>query len=180
VIEIAAREADAITFAVGVDPERIAWAIEHARTARAAAGLDPASLRLGSYVPLAVDDDRQAARELMRGVVGSYARFSVMHGRVEGPVSEDNRERLSAVHRSYDMGAHFSQGSAQSQQLTDDLIDAFAIAGPAAYCVERLQELHAMGLRRFYLTGPAWGADVDAARASHRRIVDHVLPAILG
>ena len=39
VIEIAARHADAITFAVGVDPYRLGWAVEHARAARAAAGL---------------------------------------------------------------------------------------------------------------------------------------------
>jgi hypothetical protein len=37
-----------------------------------------------------------------------------------------------------------------------------------------------MGLRRFYLTGPGRGADVEAARASHQRIVDQVLPALLG
>jgi 5,10-methylenetetrahydromethanopterin reductase len=180
VIEIAAGLADAITFAVGVDPDRLGWAIAHARAARTAAGLDPDGLSLGTYVPLAVDEDRARARELLRGSVGSYARFSVMHGTVAGPVSETQRHTLTAVHRAYDMHAHFKQGSRQSQQLDEEALDAFAIAGPASYCIERLAELHEMGLRRFYLTGPGRGADLEAARASHRRIVDEVLPVVLG
>jgi 5,10-methylenetetrahydromethanopterin reductase len=179
VIDIAARLADAITFAVGVHPDRVGWAIGRARAARVAAGLDPDSLQLGSYVPLAVDDDRARARELLRGSVGSYARFSVMHGTVAGPVTETQRHTLTAVHQAYDMHAHFKQGSRQSQQLDEEALDAFAIAGPASYCVERVSELYDMGLRRFYLTGPGRGADMEAARTSHQRIVDQVLPALL-
>jgi 5,10-methylenetetrahydromethanopterin reductase len=180
VIEIAARHADAITFAVGVDPDRLRWAVDHARRARAAAGLDPAGLQLGTYVPLFVDDDRDRAREALRGGVGSYARFSVMHGTVAGPVAESQRETLTNVHRAYDMHAHFAHGSAQSRQLTEEVIDAFSIAGPVGYCLERLQELREMGLTRFYVTGPGRGADPELAAASHRRIVEHVLPALLG
>jgi 5,10-methylenetetrahydromethanopterin reductase len=180
VIEIAARHADAVTFAVGVDPARLGWAVEHARATRAAAGRDPATLTLGTYVPLAIHDDRRRARELLRGGVGSYARFSVMHGRVAGPVADSQREVLTSVHRNYDMHAHFTHGSRQSLELTDDAIDAFAIAGPLSYCLERLGELHALGLRRFFLMGPGRGADADDAKASHRRIVDELLPAVLG
>ena len=62
--------------------------------------------------------------------------------------------------------------------LTDEVIDAFAVAGPVTYCVERLLELREMGLRRFYLTGPGRGADRDAAEASHRRVVEQILPAM--
>lgn len=178
VIEIAARHADAITFAVGVDPTRLQWAIDHARQSRTAAGLDPAQLRLGTYVPLFVHDDPHAARELIRGSVGSYARFSVMHGTVAGPVAETQRESLTAVHDAYDMHAHFKQGSRQSQQLTDEVIDAFAIAGPTSYCLERLAQLHQMGIRRFYLTGPGRGTDAEQAERSHRRIVSDILPAL--
>ncbi|MEA2648044.1 MAG: 5,10-methylenetetrahydromethanopterin reductase [Candidatus Binataceae bacterium] len=44
VIEVGARLADSLTFAVGADPERLAWAVEYARQARIQAGLDPATL----------------------------------------------------------------------------------------------------------------------------------------
>jgi 5,10-methylenetetrahydromethanopterin reductase len=179
VIEIAARHADAITFAVGVDPNRLGWALEHASNARAAAGRDPGALGFGSYVPLFVHEDRATARHMISGSVGSFARFSVMHGSVAGPVAESQRASLTAVHRAYDMTAHFTHGSPQSKELTDEVIDAFGIAGPASYCVERLLQLRAMGLTRFYLTGPGRGADREATEASHRRIVDAVLPALL-
>src|SRR5690606_25245995 len=94
VIEIAARVADAVTFAVGVDPDRLGWAIDTARAARTAAGLDPAAFGLGTYVPMFVHDDRDVAREMLRGSIGSYARFSVMHGTVAGPVAESQRDSL--------------------------------------------------------------------------------------
>ena len=74
------------------------------------------------------------------------------------------------------MTAHFTHGSPQSKELTDEVIDAFGIAGPAAYCIERLTELREMGLTRFYLTGPGRGADREEAEASHRRIVERHPP----
>jgi hypothetical protein len=78
------------------------------------------------------------------------------------------------------MTAHFAHGSPQSRALTDEVIDAFSIGGPAAYCVDRLAELREMGLSRFYLTGPGRGADEEEAAASHRRTVEQILPALLG
>lgn len=179
VIEIAGRHADAVTFAVGVDRDRLGWAIGLARAARADAGGDPDTLGLGAYVPLFVHDDRATARHMISGSVGSFARFSVMHGSVAGPVAESQRATLTAVHRSYDMTGHFTHGSPQSQALTDEVIDAFGVAGPASYCLDRLLELHELGLRRFYLTGPGRGADREETAASHLRIVGEVLPALL-
>jgi 5,10-methylenetetrahydromethanopterin reductase len=131
-------------------------------------------------VPLFVHDYRDTARSALRGGVASYARFSVMHGTVAGPVAESQRDSLTAVHDAYDMHAHFADGSAQSEQLSEEVIDAFSIAGPAGYCIERIQELREMGLSRFYLTGPGRGGDGELADASHRRTVEQILPAIIG
>jgi 5,10-methylenetetrahydromethanopterin reductase len=178
VIDVAARFGDGVTFAVGVDPHRLGWAIDAARTARRLAGLDVESLALGTYVPMFVHDDRATARHLVSGGVGSYARFSVMHGTVAGPVADSQRDSLNAVHAAYDMNAHFTHGSPQSKVLTDEVIDAFAIAGPPSYCVERLQELAAIGIRRVFLTGPGLGVDREEAATSHRRIVDEVIPRL--
>ena len=131
-------------------------------------------------MPLFVHDDRARARELVSGGVGSYARFSVMYGTVAGPVAESQRNVLTNVHRAYDMTAHFTHGSRQSKELDDEVIDAFAIAGPASYCIERLAELQEMGLRRFFLMGAGRGVDREEADRSHRRIVEEILPAVLG
>jgi 5,10-methylenetetrahydromethanopterin reductase len=174
VIAAGARHAERVTFAVGVSPERIGWAVGVARSVR------PDGLELGAYVPVLVHPDREEARRLIAGAVGSYARFSVMHGTVSGPVDAAQRERLEAVHDAYDMGAHFSHGSPQSKELDDDVIDAFGIAGPAGYCVERMLELEALGIRRIFVMGAGIGLDREEAAASRARLVSEVLPAVRG
>jgi 5,10-methylenetetrahydromethanopterin reductase len=173
VIALAARLADRITFAVGASAARVRWAMDVAREA----GADLADA--GAYVPVLVHPDPERARQLVSGAVGSYARFSVMHGRVAGPVeSAEQRARLEAVHDAYDMSAHFTHGSPQSKQLDDGLIDTFGIAGPASFCVERLQELAELGIRRLFVMGGGIGLDRDEAQAARARFVDDVLPRL--
>jgi hypothetical protein len=115
---------------------------------------------------------------MISGGIGSYARFSVMPGTVAGPVDEDQRRTLEAVHAAYDMNAHFTHGSPQSKALTDEVLDAFAVAGPASYCLERIEELIELGIRRIFVHGPGRGLDAEDAAAAHRRFVDEVLPEI--
>src|SRR5205807_10133046 len=76
VIRIASEIADAITFSVGADPERVRSCIEVASQARAAAGLPP--LRIGAYLNAVAHPDVAVARDLVRGRLGVYARFSTM------------------------------------------------------------------------------------------------------
>lgn len=158
---------------MGVSSERISWAVDVARSANP-------GVELGAYVPVLVHEDRAEARRLIAGAVGSYARFSVMHGTVAGPVPDAQRERLEAVHDAYDMGAHFSHGSPQSQELDDAVIDAFGIAGPAGYCVEKILELESLGIRRIFAMGTGIGLDREEAMASRARLVSEVLPAVRG
>lgn len=173
VIAAGARLAERVTLAVGVAPQRISWAVGLARSVRA-------DVELGAYVPVLVHPDRSEARKMIAGAVGSYARFSVMHGTVAGPVPDEQRERLEAVHDAYDMGAHFSHGSPQSQELDDGVIDAFGIAGPPAYCVDKLLELESLGIRRVFVMGAGIGLDREEAAASRARLVSEVLPAVRG
>src|SRR5262249_8368152 len=63
VIEVAARRADRICFAVGADPASLAAALEHAQQAAADAGRDPATLRYGAFVSCVLHDDVAVARD---------------------------------------------------------------------------------------------------------------------
>ena len=47
----------------------------------------------------------------------------------------------------------------------DELIDAFAIAGPAVYCAERLGEIAALGFGRIYIGTRAVGVDLEEGNA---------------
>ncbi|HET6794123.1 MAG TPA: LLM class flavin-dependent oxidoreductase [Acidimicrobiales bacterium] len=178
VIAAGARLADRVTFAVGADAERLSWAVAIARRAREEAGLDPAALPLGAYVPVLVHPDRSRARQLISGGVASFARFSVMHGTVAGPADEARRRTLEAVHDAYDMDHHFTDGSPQSQVLDDEVIDAFGVAGPAPYCVERLASLVELGLTKLFIMGGGIGMDRAEAADSRRALVEGVLPEL--
>jgi 5,10-methylenetetrahydromethanopterin reductase len=181
VIAIAARHADRITFAVGADPVRMKWAIDMARAAAADAGRDPETIALGAYVPAVVNADRGKARALAAGGVASFARFSVMYGTMTGPdgaAGSEGRKALRRVHDTYDMNRHFTYDSPQSRDLPDDVIDAYGVAGPPAYCTERLGELIELGLTKLVLLGGAINADREAERQSRALLASEVLPAL--
>jgi 5,10-methylenetetrahydromethanopterin reductase len=178
VIAAGAVLAERVTFAVGADPARVRWAIDLAGAARQAAGLDPHGLGLGAYLPLIVHPDRPTARRLIAGGVASYARFSVMHGHVVGPAAEADQRTLTAVHDAYDMDRHFTHGSPQSAVLTDEVIDAFGVAGPPSYCLERLLELSELGLTKFFVMGGGFGLGREEREASERLLVEEVLPGL--
>jgi len=178
VIAAGARLADRVTFAVGSDPARLRWAIEVAQEARRQDGLVPDAQPMGAFFPLVVHPDRSVARTLIAGGVASFARFSVMHGRVSGPASEAQRRALEDIYASYDMNSHFTSGSPQSAALTDEVIDAFGIAGPPSYCVDRLTEIAELGIGRIFVNAGVAGADHEEMQASRRRLADEVIPAL--
>jgi 5,10-methylenetetrahydromethanopterin reductase len=176
-IAMAARVGDAVGFAVGANPERIKWAVDVARSARKDAGLDADGIPLGAYLPLFCHPDRRRARELIAGTVASFAHLSSLYGKISGPADRAQAEVLTALRANYEMEAHHRYDSPQSKVLTDDVIDAFAIAGPPALCVERLEEMAALGVSKFVFVGYSFEMDPDEARASRRRIAEEVLPA---
>ena len=79
-IALGARLAERVTFAVGAAVDRVRWAIESARAARAEAGLDTTTLSLGAYVNVVAHPDSRVAHELATPGLFSFARFSAMHG----------------------------------------------------------------------------------------------------
>jgi len=80
VIEVAARHADRIVFAVGADEERLARSIAIARGAAAASGRDPDQLPLGAWINAVVHPDVAAARAAVRGGLSAFAHFSGFSG----------------------------------------------------------------------------------------------------
>lgn len=174
---MAARIGDGVGFAVGANPERLSWAVDLARTSRKDAGLDPDGVGLGAYMPLFCHPDQDRARELIAGTVASFAHLSSMFGKVVGPADAAQQKVLTAVRDSYDMAKHQTYDSPQSKVLTQDVVDAFAIAGPPNYCVERLSQIAELGISRFVFVGYSFEMDPEEARASRRRIVEQVLPA---
>ena len=63
VIDTVARHADIVMFALGADVERLTWGLEHARTARLQAGLDPGGIRYGAYLNVVCHPPTESAPE---------------------------------------------------------------------------------------------------------------------
>lgn len=175
VIGVAAREADRVLLALGADTDRLSWGIETAQRARSDAGLDPDAVSFGAYVNLVCHTDADVARALARGGLSTFARFSVMHGRTHGPVTDVQRDVLTDVHDRYDIRSHTRADSVQADVLTDAFVDEYAIVGDPDSCRARLEVLEALGLDKVIVIGPTPGVDRDAARESAKLLRDHVL-----
>jgi 5,10-methylenetetrahydromethanopterin reductase len=171
VIEVGARLADRVTFALGADPERLAWGIERARAANP-------DVQMGAFVNVVCCEDTDTARALASGGMSTFARFNVMHGTTHGPMADDARATLQEVHDAYDMRAHTRSGSPQAERLTAGFAESFAVLGDAERCVTRLRALIRLGLDHLVIVGPSLGADPTDARAAHARFVRDVLPEL--
>ena len=150
VIEIAALNSDRVMFTLGADVSRIAWGIELAKKARRRAGLDPDGIKFGSYVNCVCCSDTELARDLVRGGLATFARFSIMHGKAIGPISIEAETALKSLHKTYDMRKHTEDDSRQASSMSAEFIEQFAIAGPPEYCIGRLRVLIDLGLDKCF------------------------------
>lgn len=178
VIALAARTAERITFAVGADPDRLAWALDLARSEAREAGRDPATLSFGAYVNVGCHPDPATARSLISGGVAAFAHFSAMPGSTGAGLDEADRAMVAEVGRRYDSTVHLRNAAPHTAALDDGFVDRFAVVGPPEVCVDRLRGLADLGLDRFVLTGATFGADRDGARTAGRLLVAEVLPAL--
>ena len=192
-IEVGARWADGVSFSLGADVERLTRAIDATRSICRTVGRDPGSVALGCYVQVAVVDEHDdSAREAIRGLVVTHARFSGFEPKPVGEVAGDAHgryrasvERMEAVYRDLRGGVSRTPGGRPGEidfyppdAGADDLVDTFAIAGRPEYCAARLQELVDLGLQCIYIGTRAVGVDLDERNAE--RIGREVLPLLAG
>jgi 5,10-methylenetetrahydromethanopterin reductase len=177
-IELGGRIAEQVTFAVGADPDRMAWAIDLARSAAMEAGRDPDAISFGAYVNVGCHPDPDVARELIRGGVAAFAHFSSMPGSTGAGLADDDRAVVAEVGRRYDSNVHLSNTAAHTDALKPEFVERFAVVGPPTQCVDRLRSLAELGLERFVITGPSFRADREHARTAEQLLTREVLPAI--
>lgn len=171
VLSLAARHADRVMLAVGADPDRVSWAIDVVRA-------ENPDVPIGAYVTVVAHDDVDVARRLAAGGLATFARFSVMDGKVRAPMDDASREQLTRLHGAYDMNDHTRSTSAQAATIDPAFADRVGILGPAAHCVERLRALADSGVDRFVVVGPSIDADRAEARRARRTMATDVLPAV--
>lgn len=178
VMQIAARTADKITAVVGPSPERLTWARDLILAAVDETRRPGAAPVLGTSCVVAVNENRELARQMVRPIVTVQARFAAMHDKVIGPASAELAKDLQALRRNYDMNRHASSGAKQSSVISDEVIDNFAIAGPASYVTERLIEIAELGYRRFTISVESPDVDQALVEQSQSLLGSLVLPKV--
>ncbi|HEY2774315.1 MAG TPA: LLM class flavin-dependent oxidoreductase [Candidatus Binatia bacterium] len=146
VIELAARLADRIVFAMGADEERLARAIDIARKAASACGRDPDSIKLGAWINSVIHEDAGAARAAVRGGLSVFAHFSGFAGMKPEAMDPALREAALHLRENYDHVGHGRSDAEHARGLDDEFIDRFGIVGPVETVVPRFERLAALGL----------------------------------
>lgn len=164
VIGLGAVLADRLALTVGVRPEAIAEALQVAREARTAAGLDPHGIQYGAYLNVTTHPDLDVANELISGSLSVLARFA-------------DRDRRSGLHRDYRIDTHANSRTPGGREATE-LRERYAIVGDPEYCVERLQPLIDLGLDFVIFAGHSRDARRDHLLASAELLGTEVIPAL--
>ena len=176
VIEVAARQGDYITFALGADVRRLEWAMDIAKRELVRVGRDPASISFGAHIPAFPHHDPVIARRLGEGYITAQARFGVMNNKVTGPSDEKQRANLERLAGNYDMQSHGQAGSAQAKALDDEFIDNFGLTGTPGAAVARLKEIVALGFDRLQLITAQ--TSTPEGNESYRITAEEIMPGI--
>jgi 5,10-methylenetetrahydromethanopterin reductase len=174
----AARRADRVTLTVGADEGRIRAGIAAARRARAAAGADPASLRIGAFLNVVAHPDARTALELARPNASIFAHFLARVADGAEAVSAEDRAELDRLRRRYEEAAHGRTRGSNAAVVSDAFVARFAVAGRPAEVAARLRGIAALGLDHIVVSGVARDVDPRTAAQVERAMAEEVLPAM--
>ena len=175
-LRLAGSLADIVMVYVGVDPVSVRWAIDHVRAGAEEAGRDPDAIEIAALCAMWVSDDQEEAWDACRWAPAACAnhiadvmRRNPDHGMPEGMT------RLVQARDEYDYYAgHLDSSAEHTAFLTGELIDDFAIAGPAERCLEKIAALAEIGVDEVstaYLNGRV---------AQMERVGREIMPALPG
>jgi 5,10-methylenetetrahydromethanopterin reductase len=175
VISAGSRVGERVTVTVGAEPERVRWAVQTARQARVAVGLDPETLDVGAFVVVGVGTDQKALDELVRGNASISAHFQ---RDVTSSLSHPDAAVVGEVTSHYDNYHHGLEHATQSETLPGDFLRRFCVIGPPDECVERLRGLIGLGLSHVTIVGGSRDIDAGVRERSDHLVAKEVLPAL--
>ncbi|HJP39437.1 MAG: LLM class flavin-dependent oxidoreductase [Gammaproteobacteria bacterium] len=169
-LRLGGRLADGVLFQVGSNPRLVQYALDNIRAGAEEAGRDFNDIKLLVRVACAVSDDRNRAREEVKG----YA--SVAAGTVFATVPRDYfddqlYEELTMMKSQYDYAEHASNEARHKDLLTDRILDAVAIAGTPQEAIPRFQALVELGVDGF-----VWPAGMSSPGAYIETFAKQVMP----
>lgn len=171
-LQLGGRIADGVLFQVGSNPAFVRYALDNIRAGAESSGRRLSDLKLLMRVACSVGDDRDAAREAVKGyaAVGAGTTYATVPREY---FDDDLWDDLTRFKASYDYREHGSNEAKHKALLNDRIIDAIAIAGTPAEAIPRFNELASLGLDGF-----CWTAGMPEPEPFIRAFADEVMPAI--
>jgi len=157
------------------DPHLIKWCLQFVREGAEEAGRDFSRIRVMSAAPVWVSDDLAKARDHVRWFPALVSNHVV--DLVSRYKPEELPEELTSFIRDrkgYNYLHHAEVGSSNAEFVTDEIVDRFAIVGPAQEQVRRLKELAEVGVTQFNIY--LMSGDEEATVADYGR---DVVPGLL-
>src|SRR5215469_3777593 len=154
-LKLCGEEADGFILQLA-DPDIARWTIGAVREAAAAAGRDPASVKICVAAPAYVGDDLAHMRAQCRwfgGMVGNHVADIVARYGTGGPESSQPVPAALTDYitgrQGYDYNQHGRAGNTHADFVPDEIVDRFCILGPVERHIERLTELRDLGADQF-------------------------------
>jgi probable F420-dependent oxidoreductase len=152
------------------------WSIKAVRDAAAAAGRDPASVKICVAAPAYVGTDIAHQREQCRwfgGMVGNHvADIVARYGADGGPVPQALTDYI-AGRQGYDYNEHGRVGNTHADFVPDEIVDRFCVLGTVDEHIDKLRALKALGVDQF-----AVYLQHDAKEATLQAYADKIIPAL--
>jgi len=133
------------------DPSIAAWTIKAVRDAAAAAGRDPASVKICVAGPAYVGSDMTHMRDQCRwfgGMVGNHVADIVDRYGADAPVPTALTDYIKG-RKGYDYNEHGQAGNTHADFVPDEIVDRFCILGGVEEHIRRLTELKELGVDQF-------------------------------
>lgn len=149
------------------DPAIVRWTVDRVKHAAEAAGRDPAAVSIVVAAPAYVGDDLDHQRDQCRwfgGMVGNHVSDLVDKYGGDGAQVPSALTDYIKNRQGYDYNEHGRVGNSHTAFVPDEIIDRFCILGPPERHIERLEELHALGVDQFavYLQHDGKDSTLDA------------------
>lgn len=165
-LDLVGRKADGFILQLA-DPQILEWTKDHVHSAAAAAGRDPAEVKICVAAPAYAGDDLAHQRDQLRwfgGMVGNHVvdlvrRYGEDPDKVPAALSDYIKAR-----EDYDYSHHGRADNPTTDFVPDEIVDRFCVLGPPYRHLARLNELRDLGADQFsiYLMHDAKEQTLDA------------------
>ncbi|MGH7267185.1 MAG: LLM class flavin-dependent oxidoreductase [Candidatus Rokuibacteriota bacterium] len=145
-LELAGEVADGVLFLAGSDPRCVRFALDRIAAGVARSGRRLSDLVLGCNIYGALEDDRAAAMDACRAIAAWFPQTAPHYAELIGVP----KDRVDAIRRAY-AGGHFDEARGALDLVTDDMVEAFALAGNTGVWIERLEAIQSMGVNLFVI-----------------------------